>query len=192
MTSNDNWRTTEEQQINQSGLAPADDREAVIVRQLAPGSYTAIVRGAGGTSGIGLVEVYDIEPNSGSALVNISTRGDVQSGENALIGGFILAPSAAQKAVVRAIGPTLQSQGIAGTLADPTMTLHDANGLAIAANDNWTEQRGEIEATSLAPGNELESAIVRVLTPGAYTAVVRGKHDGNGVALVEAYNLGEP
>ena len=185
---NDNWRSTQQKQIAQSGLAPADAREAAMVRRLEPGSYTAIIRGAGGTSGVGLVEVYDVERTSGSELANISTRGSVGPGDNALIGGFILAPGERQKILLRALGPTLA--GVSGALQDPTLTLHDSDGTVVAANDDWKdEQRAKIEATGIAPRDDRESAIVRTLSPGTHTAIVRGSDGTTGVALVEVYDL---
>ena len=141
----------------------------------------------GSTTGLALVEVYDLTQLSTSALANISTRGFVQTGDNVMIGGTIVLGQAAQNVIVRALGPSL---GIAGQLADPTLELHDGEGNLVAANDNWrSTQEAEITATMLPPPNDLESAIVATLTPGAYTAIVRGAGDTIGVALVEFYAL---
>ena len=123
-------------------------------------------------------------------LLNISTRLRVQTGENVLIGGFIVTGTDAKKVIVRAIGPSLGTAGVAGALADPTLELHDSSGTIIASNDNWRDtQEAEIIATTVPPTDDLESAIVATLAPGAYTAIVSGKNNTTGVALVEAYNL---
>jgi hypothetical protein len=128
---------------------------------------------------------------------NISTRGRVESGENVMIAGFIIGEGTgggAIKVVVRAIGPTLASAGVAEALQDPNLTLHDANGSEIARNDNWkgdegqASQRAEIEATGLAPSSDAESALIATLAPGNYTAITRGKGADKGVALVEVYH----
>ena len=152
-------------------------------------AYTAIVRGVNNGTGIGLVEAYDLDRTVDSKLANISTRGFVQTGDNVLIGGLIVAgqdPSFL-KVIVRAIGPSLP---VPGALGDPTLELHDGNGALIASNDNWrSDQEAEIIATGIPPSNDLESAIVRNLAPGNYTAIVRGVNNTTGVALVEAYGL---
>jgi hypothetical protein len=129
-------------------------------------------------------------------VVNISTRARVDSGDNVLIGGFIIgSATSTTKVIVRALGPSLTAFGVPGALADPTLELHDGNGMIIATNDNWKvndlggSQQAEVEATTLQPTNDLESALLRTLTPGNYTAIVRGKSNGTGVALVEVYNL---
>ncbi|HSH39480.1 MAG TPA: hypothetical protein VK993_11910, partial [Chthoniobacterales bacterium] len=182
-------------EIGSSGIPPTDDREAAIVRTLAPGTYTATVRGAGETTGIALVEVYDVDAPADSRLANISTRGFVETGDNVMIGGLIVGPSdrASTKMLVRAVGPSLAARGVAGALQDPTIALHDSNGALLAANDNWKEsQQRDIEGSGIPPTDDRESAIVRVLTPGIYTAIVRGKNDSVGVGLIEAYNLGAP
>ncbi len=190
---NDNWRSNNQSGIEATQLAPTRDEESAIVRVLEPGNYTAIVRGANGTTGIALVEAYDLENAAGSQLRNISTRGLVQLGDNVLIGGFILGAGDAQKIVVRAIGPDLGNRGVAGALQDPTLELRNADGVLILANDNWKElQQGDIQATGLAPADDREAAVVRLLNPGNYTAVVRGKAETSGVGLVEVYSLGTP
>ena len=151
-------------------------------------AYTAIMRGVNGTTGIGLVEVYDLDNTVDSKLANISTRGLVQTGDNVMIGGFILAGPTPQDILVRAIGPSLP---LTGVLADPTMELFDSNGVSVAMNDNWRDtQEADIMATGLAPTNDAESAILQTLSPGAYTAIVSGTNGTTGVALVEAYNVG--
>lgn len=191
VAANDNWKEAQEAVIEATGLAPTDDLESAIVATLAAGSYTAVVRGANDSTGIGLAEVYDLNQATPSKLANISTRGFVDTGENVLIGGFIVRPGGGTETsvIVRAIGPSLGST-LENALADPTLELHDSSGALVAANDNWKEaQQAEINATGLAPSDDAESAIVALLPPGAYTAVVRGKDDTIGVALVELYAL---
>lgn len=125
-------------------------------------------------------------------LANISTRISVGTGDNQLIGGFIVTGTQPKKIIVRAIGPSLGQSGLGTLLADPNLELHDQTGALIAANDNWGDtQQAEIEATGIPPADELESAIVRTLAPGAYTAVVAGRDGGTGTAVVEAYDLSQ-
>jgi CSLREA domain-containing protein len=190
IASNDNWKSTQQADIAATGLAPLNDLESAIVATLPANNsaYTAIMRGASNTTGIGLVEVYDLDRTVGSKLANISTRGLVQTGDNVMIGGFIVLGSDAQDIIVRAIGPSLP---VAGKLADPTLELHDANGVLFASNDDWREtQEEEIIATMIPPANDAESAIVKTLLPAAYTAIVRTKNGATGIALIEAYALG--
>jgi hypothetical protein len=193
LAANDNWRSSQETEITSTGLAPTDERESAIVKILTPGNYTAIIRGAGGTTGIGVVEVYDVESASLSDLGNISTRGFVDTGDNVIIGGFIVRGDSSQKVLLRAIGPELTASGVPNVLQDSVMELRDENGGLLMANDNWREtQQTEIEATGIPPHDDRESAIVRTLGSGNYTAIIRGKGDATGVALMEAYNLGKP
>jgi hypothetical protein len=122
-----------------------------------------------------------------SKLANISTRGLVQTEDNVLIGGLIVLGENPLQVVVRAIGPSL---AVSGALGDPTLELRNGNGALIASNDNWrSDQEEEITATTIPPSNDLESAIVRSLAPGNYTAIVRGVNDTTGVALIEVYGL---
>ena len=189
-TFNNNWRDSQQGEIEATTIPPSDDREAAIVATLEPGvAYTAIVRGLDDTTGVGLVEVYDLDSAAASTLANISTRGLVQTGENVMIGGLIIGGDQPAKVLVRAIGPSLAAQGVSGVLDDPTLELNDANGNVIS-NDDWrATQEDEVMASTVPPTNEREAAIVATLTPGNYTAIVRGKGDTTGVALVEAYNL---
>jgi len=151
---------------------------------------TAVLAGNNGTTGNGLAEVYDLEPGTSSTLANLSTRGFVGAGDNAMIGGLIVGDGDSPIVVLRAIGPTLTSSGIANPLLDPTIELHDGNGTVLGFNDNWKDsQMLAVLATQLAPTDDRESAILAFLAPGAYTAVVRGKGDTTGVALVEAYRV---
>jgi len=190
---NDNWRDTQEAEIIATGIPPGNNAESAIVMTLQPGNYTAILRERNGVPGVGLVEVYDLAPSAGSQLANISTRGFVDTGDNVMIGGFIVGPNdvGPQRLIIRAIGPSLGTSGIADALQDPTLTLHDGNGTVLATNDNWRTggQEAEIIATTIPPSNDSESAIVMTLVPGAYTGIVRGANGSTGVGLVEVYSL---
>jgi hypothetical protein len=189
---NDNWKDTQQAEIEATGLQPSDDLESAIVETLTPGLYTAIVAGKNGTTGIGLVEAYDLDQAVDSELANISTRGFIDTGDNVMIGGFIIGPDGLGDAtvLVRGIGPSLTDFGVPGALQDPTLELHDESGNTLTTNDDWKEtQQTEIEATGLAPTDDRESAILSTLAPGAYTAIVRGALDTTGVGLVEAYNI---
>jgi phospholipase/lecithinase/hemolysin len=187
---NDNWKETQQAEIEATGIAPTNDLESAILVTLDPGSYTVILRGKNSTTGIGLVEAYDLDTAAASTLANTSTRGFVQSGDDVLIGGFIVGNGGSDTVVVRAIGPSLAEAGVANPLADPALDLYDENGNVIRSDDNWRDtQESLISSTGLAPSNDLESAIIRSLEPGNYTAIVRGQDGGSGVALVEVYNL---
>jgi hypothetical protein len=186
---NDNWKDApNNQEIIDSALAPSHDLEAAILTTVIPGNYTAVVSGSGSSTGAALVEVYDLEAGSDSRLANISTRGLVQTGDDILIAGMIFDGQLARKTMVRAIGPSLRR---VDALADPTLELRDANGGLVAANDNWQDapNKQEIIATTIAPSNSLESAILQTLSPARYTAIVRGVNNTVGLALVEAYAL---
>jgi hypothetical protein len=196
--SNNNWRDSQEDEIVATSIPPTDNRESAILAFLDPGPYTAVMSGNNST-GIAVVEVYDLgtaslDTASKAQLVQISTRGKVLSDDNVMIGGFIISGSAT-KVLVRAIGPTLGAFNVPTPLADPTLELRDGNGALLDSNDNWkvrpdgSSQRAEIEATSVPPGNDLESALVRTATAGNYTAIVRGVSRGEGNALVEVYTL---
>ena len=192
IASNDNWKDTQQAEIQASGLAPADDRESAIVRTLPPGAYTAIVRGKDGAGGIGLIEGYDLGPSADSIFANISTRGFVGTGDNAMIGGLIVGGNGGGVNVViaRALGPSLSNAGVQHALQDPTIELRDENGVLIDSNDNWKDrQQAVIERENLGPADDRESALLDVLPAGSYTAIVRGKNDATGVALVEFYNI---
>jgi len=189
---NNNWKFSQEQEIIATGIPPSDDHEAAILAALSPGAYTAIVRGRRATSGVALVEVYDLSGAIPAELANISTRGFIDGGDHVMIAGFILAGgSGGSKVIVRAIGPSLAAAGIGRPLADPTLELHDGNGVSIAFNDNWKDaQQAEIEATGIPPADDRESAIVATLPAGPYTAVLTGRAGGTGIGLIEVYNLG--
>jgi hypothetical protein len=190
IASNDNWKDTEQAAIAATGFAPPNDKEPAILRNLAAGAYTAIVRGKNNTSGVGLVEAYGrVDPSFlVSAISNISTRGLVGTGSNVMIGGFIGDDSVG--IIVRALGPTLTQFGISNALADPTLELHDANGNLLASNDNWQDSPDKtvIQQTGHAPPNASEAAISYFINAGVTsTAIVRGKNGTTGVALVEVY-----
>lgn len=191
MTSNDNWKDSQQAEIQNSTLAPTNDLESAIVATLAPGNYTAILSGRNGTTGIGVAEMYDLALTSDSKLANISTRGFVQTGNNVMIAGFILGNGTdAEKVVVRAIGPSLT--GITNVLANPTLELRNGNGSLLISNDNWKDdanQAAEITAAGMAPQNDLESALVTTLPPGQFTAIIAGNNGGTGVAVAEVYHL---
>ncbi|HVF72780.1 MAG TPA: hypothetical protein VM940_14350 [Chthoniobacterales bacterium] len=183
---NDNWRSTQEQEIIDTTIPPSNNLESAIVATLSPGAHTAVLRGSGNSTGIGVIEVYDLESGSPVQLANISSRGLVQAGDNVMIGGFIIGGTYPAKVIVRAIGSSLP---FAGKLENPTLEVVDQNGGRIS-NDNWREtQETEVIATTIPPTNDNESAIVATLAPGAYTAVVRGADNTTGIAVVEAYNL---
>ena len=189
IASNDDWQSASNSGQIPANLRPQDMRESAILISLQPGQYTAIVSGKGGTIGVALVEVYDLDPNSGSKLANISTRGFVGTGDNVMIGGFFGgASSGTGQVLIRAIGPSLSGSGVPNPVNDPVLALFDANGQKIITNDNWEDnQQAAIMATGLAPTNTLESAILANLSSGAYTAIVSDKNGGTGVALVEVF-----
>ena len=208
IASNDNWQTTiiggiitqdQVQEILNSGRAPADTRESAIIANLPAGNYTAIVRGVSSTTGVALVEVYDLSPDADSILGNISTRSFVQTADNVMIGGFIVQGTQPKMVIIRAIGPELTQFGVLNVLANPTLELHDGAGALIASNDNWQttiiggiithDQVQEILNSGHAPTDPMESAIIANLPAGNYTAIVRGVSNTTGVALVEVYDL---
>jgi hypothetical protein len=192
ITTNDNWQTDPAAaELTANGVAPTNDKEAATVQTLAPGTYTAIVLGKNNSTGIGLVEVYDLSPAANSLVANISTRGFVDTGDNVLIGGFIVGPGSTGRVAVRGLGPSLSNSGISGTLPDPFLELHDTNGAVIRTNEDWLTDPGatQLLAAGLAPGNSTEAAILTSLAPGSYTAIVRGHDPATGVALAEIYNL---
>jgi hypothetical protein len=168
------------------------------VRSLTPGNYTVVLRGKNNSTGIALVEVYDLDPFANSKLGNISTRGLVQTGDNVMIAGFVAGPANAADTgiLIRGIGPSLSNFGVANPLQDPTLELHDGNGTKVRSNDNWkiddrtgASQQSDIEGTGLAPSDNRESAILTDVAPGNYTAILAGKNSSTGVGLVEIYNV---
>jgi len=193
IATNDNWRddTVSVAELEAVGLAPTSDFESAIVATLPPGAYTAILSGKNGSTGMGLVEVYDLDSAGEGRLTNIATRGLVRTGNDVVIGGFILGGDTGRATVLlRAIGPSLSTAGVANALANPTLELRDSNGLLLQYNDNWKEsQQAAIEATGLSPQHDLEAAILATLLPGSYTAIAAGRDGTVGVGLIEVYNL---
>jgi len=190
LLANDNWKDTQEQAIRDTMLAPVNDLEAAMVVSLLPGAYTAMVSGKNNTTGIGLVEVYDLQRAPASKFANISTRGSVGTNQNVMIGGLILLGPDPARILFRAIGPSLIEAGVPSALADPQLDLFDAQGTRIATNNDWKDsQPAVIQSTGIAPTVDAESAILADLAPGSYTAVVTGVNGGTGTALIEAYYL---
>ena len=198
IASNNNWRDTQEAEIEATTIPPTNDLESAVVLDLGAGEYTALVYGTQDTlispgdpkgQGIALVEIYDLDPPSLARLVNISSRGPVGTDDGVMIGGFIIG-EAALKVLVRAIGPSLGIGGAPVPLQDTALELHDASGDVIGYNDDWKEsQQADIEATTIPPPDDREAAILTTLAPGNYTAILRGKDDTTGSALIEAYAL---
>lgn len=187
---NDDWRTSQEQDINATGVPPQDDRESAIVATLPEGGYTAVVRGANNTTGVGLVEVYDLENQANTRLANISTRGFVQTQENVMIGGIIVVGDTSRRVIFRGRGPSLAQAGVSNALQDPVLQLFDGNGAKLRENDSWrSDQEQEIIATTIPPDDNHEAAIVESLRPGGYTIILSGKDGTTGVGSVEAYQL---
>jgi hypothetical protein len=208
IASNNDWQTTiiggiitsdQVQDIQNSGHAPQDARESAIMADLPPGNYTAIVRGVNNAMGVALVEAYDLSPTVNSILGNLSTRASVQTGDNTIIGGFIVQGTQPKNVIIRAIGRELSQYGVPDPLANPTLELHNGSGALIASNDNWQhtiiggvithDQVQDIQNSGHAPADASESAIIANLPPGNYTAIVRGVNNTTGVALVEVYDL---
>ncbi len=208
IATNDDWQTTilggiitssQVSEIQNSGHAPTAATESAIIANLQPGNYTAIVRGVNNTTGVALVEVYDLSAGASSSLGNISTRSFVQTGEHVMIGGFIVQGTGRKRVIIRAIGPELTQYGIADALANPRLELHNGSGGLIATNDDWqttilggiitSSQVSDIQNSGHAPTAGSESAIIADLQPGNYTAIVNGVNNSAGVALVEVYDL---
>jgi hypothetical protein len=203
VATNDDWKTTQlgglitsdqTAAIIASQVAPTDDLESAIIADLAPGDYTAVVRGVANTTGTGVVDAFDLSASSPARLANIATRGLIQPGDQLMIAGFIVQNGSVQ-AVIRAIGPSLSAFGIANALPDTTLQLRDVNGAIVVENDNWkvrsdgSSQQAELEATGLQPTNDLEAAFLTTLQPGQYTAQVRGNPETTGIGVVQIYFL---
>jgi hypothetical protein len=191
IATNNDWKSSQFSAIQASGLAPTDDREAAILMTLPPGAYTAIETGKNSTTGIGLIEVYDVDQTGTGRIANISTRGSVGVGNNVMIGGLIVGgDGAGARALVRAVGPSLAAAGILNPLPNPRLQLHNANGAVVGANSNWkSSQQLKIQATGLAPVDDNEAAILTTLAPGPFTAIVIDENGATGVGLVEIYRL---
>jgi uncharacterized repeat protein (TIGR01451 family) len=199
---NDNWRDdpVQEAAIIATGIPPTNNLESAIDATLNPGAYTAIVRGKNNTSGVALVEVYDLSPSVPGKLANISTRAFISTGNNVVIAGFTLGGNPPQaggdRIVVRGLGPSLAAMGVTNVLADPMLELRDGNAALVYANDDWQDDPTgtgvELVAAGLAPTNHLEAGIPVTLPPGLYTALLSGKNNGSGIGLVEVYDRGSP
>jgi len=204
--SNDNWRSSQEAEIQATGLAPSDNRESAIIVTVPAGAYTAIIKGATGGTGVGLIEIYDLgspfasEPEKKSEeleqavaneLGNLSVRADVRTEDNVLIDGVILRGEIPKRVLFRALGPSLTANGVPGALQDPALELHDGNGALLMSNNDWRQapNAAEIQATGLPPTDDRESAILMSLPPGNYTAITRGVNRTTGIALNEVYKL---
>lgn len=189
---NDDWKT-DQQNVESTGLAPTNDRESALVITLDPGAYTVVMRGKDNSSGIGVVDVFDIGLAANARLANVSSRGKIGTGDDILIGGFYAGPqtAAVTGVVFRALGPSLSQFGVPQPMQDPMIEIHNGNGAVIASNDDWqSNQKTEIEATGLQPPDSRESAIIlRNFDPGPYTAIVRGKNNSVGIGLVEIYDI---
>lgn len=190
---NDDWRDTQEQQIQDAGLAPTSNLEPAIWATLSPGAYTAILRGTNNTTGTALVEIYDLTPASDSKLANLSTRSYVDTDANIAIAGLMVSNgSASDRVVVRGVGPSL-APAVGNVLANPALELRNSSGTLLGTNNDWQDnivQAQEITAAGLALPNSLEAALFAILPPGRYTALMFGNANGTGNGLVEVYDLG--
>jgi hypothetical protein len=193
--SNDNWKDSNAAAIQATGIPPANDLESAILATLPPGAYTAVMTGRGNTSGVAVVEVYDLSQTEPSKMANISTRAFVSTGDNIVIAGFVLGDSSVDdRLVVRGIGPSLIAAGVPNALADPILELRDLNGALIVANNDWQDNAAsadEISSAGLAPTDNREAAITATLPPGVYTALLLGGNNGTGIGVVEVYDRGE-
>jgi hypothetical protein len=196
IASNDDWGSAPNRQdLSDVGLAPASAQESAILTTVPSNTsgvtYTAVLRGVNNTTGVGLVEVYDLDSGPGSTLLNVSTRGDVSAEPNVLIGGFTLGGTESKKIIVRAIGPSLTQFGVQNALQNPTLELRNAQGALVDSNDDWmnSPQKAEIQSSGLAPTDTSESAVLQTLPAGAYTGIVRGVNGGTGVGVVQVYQL---
>ena len=195
ISQNDDWQDDPVQaaQLIAVGLGLQNAKESGLAATLQPGAYTAILAGKNQTTGIGLVEVYDITGAAGSQLANISTRGLVLTGNNVMIGGFILGGGSSNTRVaVRGIGPSLVQFGLSNVLGNPTLELRDSNGVILISNDNWQDDplsASQLSFYNLALSDAQESGIFTSLPPGLFTAILAGKNGGTGIGLLEVYNV---
>jgi hypothetical protein len=195
---NDNWRENAAQEalIKASGLAPSNDLESAIDVTLPPGAYTAIVKGKNNTTGVGVVEVFDLSQAVASKMANISTRAFCGTGNDIVIAGFILGNSSANdRVIIRGIGPSLAAFGVPNVLENPALELRNQNGSLLMANNDWQDdatQAAEMTAANLAPSAIHEAGIAASLPPGTYTALLFGENNGTGNGVVEVYDRGAP
>jgi hypothetical protein len=175
-------------------------KDAALLSSLPPGPYTVQVSGASGDTGVALAEVYDATPAGAYTpatprLVNVSARVQVGTGSNILIAGFVVGGTTSAAVLVRASGPALAPFGVAGALADPSLTLFTQTGNPIASNSGWggnaqvSRAAADVGAFSWTDASSNDSAILVSLPPGAYTAQVSGAGGDTGVALVEVYEV---
>jgi hypothetical protein len=191
LAANDNWAdNSNADAIVATGLAPTNTDESALLVTLAPGAYTALLRGTNSGTGTGLIEFYDLEATGPAKVVNISTRGFVLTGDNVMIGGLIISGNDPSQLVLRGIGPSLTEVGVPSVLPDPLLELHDGNGALIQANNDWRDaQEVALQKTGLAPTNNRESGILISVPAGNYTAILKGADGGMGNGLVEVYKL---
>jgi hypothetical protein len=191
LTTNDDWRDTQQTEIQNSGLAPTHNLESAIIRTLDPGNYTAVLRDKNNASGIGVVQVYDLETSADAKLANISTRAFIEPGDNVLFAGIIGGGNGQPRVLITGRGPSLVPFGVSNAISDPFLELHDKNGALIASNNDWqSDQKDAIAATGVAPPHSKESALLVTLLPAEnYSAIVKDANGAAGVALVEVYHL---
>jgi hypothetical protein len=211
---NDNWKDSQQAEIQATGLAPTNDLESAIIMTLPAGAYTAQLRGVNDGQGVALTEVYELSPIADPAAApdqaqdlkrtqNLSSRVIVRGGDQLAILGMIVSgrqpgtstPAPARRLIFRARGP---STGVPGALADPQLELYDVNGNLLAQNNDWQYSdanatvlypqiyRNKIAGSGFQPGTK-ESVIIATLPPGAYTLQCRGRDSGQGIAIVEAF-----
>jgi hypothetical protein len=191
---NDNWRDdpVQEAAILATGIPPINNLESAIDTTLNPGAYTVVLRGKNNTSGVALIEIYDLSQSVLAKLANISTRAFVSTGDDIVIAGFTLGNhDGNDPVVVRGLGPSLAAVGVTNALPDPTLELRDGNGALLVSDNNWQDnsiQAAELTAAGLAPTSPLESAIAATLPPGLYTALLSGMNNSAGIGLVEVYD----
>lgn len=208
--SNDNWNAADAAAMNAVGAfaLPAGSKDAALIVTLAPGLYTTQVSGVGGTTGVALIEFYDLDnpsPFSSQKVVNVSTRGLVGKDDAALIAGFIISGNAPKKVLLRAVGgqtlATLAALPTSAVLSDPVLTLRrrqsDGSTIVVRENDDWesgndaalVSAAGDKSGAFPIPSGSKDAAMLISLPPGTYTAVVSGNGGGTGVAIVEVYEV---
>lgn len=195
---NDDWSSDQEKVETATGRVNAfawarGSKDAALVMTLPAGAYTAHVVGKNNTTGVSLIEVFEADQLATNArLINISTRSEVRTGGEIMIAGFIISGNTPKRVLIRASGPALADYGLAGVLADPILAINSAAG-EIAQNDDWTTIQSEIDAAVAQTGafawkrNSKDAAVVLTLPPGGYTALVKGKNDTTGTALIEVF-----
>jgi len=207
MQSNQGWSTGNSTAATMSAAGafalPAGSADSALIATLPAGAYTAQVTGAGGTTGVALLEVYEVAPTSSTArLVNLSTRGMMGTGGDVMIPGFsVSAGTGSRTLLIRAAGPALASLGLTGVLADPAISVVDASGNTLASNDNWgTPVGGAPDAAELSgafteagafpfAADSDDSALIATFAPGNYTVLASGNNGSVGLALVEVYDI---